>query len=423
VEIPPTGETYIAYGGKTFRIKEPPGNGWIDYARVETDPIVVGPGAPFDSTVTAQEGAWPETKVILYHENKLWVINDYLVRWSGEDADVIGHNVWPSLNFEYLQGDNSPTVGAISAWGRVYVFKQNSIYASTFMGIDESFGNPIYSFQRIVSGKGAVASNAIWLYENKIGFLSEDGVYSLSADGVPRRLSMTPSPKDEKLEVDRLTEFFKDINPAYRSGAAAIDWTTKGVSLISVPSANSVVNDKTLVHDYRNDAFWIWEGFNAQYWAKDTDVAGNEALYFGSNEGYIYQFGVGTTDHGAPIDAYTLTQAMGAGLGMQFILRRVNIDATNDAGKIAVGVYADDNLETPALSSTMTFSNWREASYDSGLWGVAIYVAQRMRRKFNTFSKVFRNVALKVSPVANTGGSSFKISKIEAEILPINRRP
>jgi hypothetical protein len=167
---------------------------------------------------------------------------------------------------------------------------------------------------------------------------------------------------------------------------------------------------------------------------KDVNERGDETLYYGDSRGYIYQMVDGAkTDHGAALNPYVMTQPIGYKMGSSFMLRRVNIDATNDCGIINVDVYANDNQQTPVLQTRIkTFTDWREAVYSPGgaqadswtqvaKWGVAKWVARRVRRKFNTFSQIFRNVMFKV--YNSVPEDSFRIGKIEAEVIPIGRRP
>ena len=409
----------------------------LGYAQVETASFAVGPGAPYDPTVIALNQSWPAAKFITFANNQLWVATDSVLQWS---APVPYHKVWPQLAFEYIQGDNSPTTALTSFNSRIYIGKLESLYATVYTQTD-AFGVDHYSVQKVVSGVGPVSNNAITEVENRLVFLGEQDLYAVDTAGNLDVLSdwVRPTPGVAATGVPpvcRLSKFWSTINPAARQGAAAINWKTQRVYLLSVPTGTSQINDTTVVWDYAHDTFWFWKGFNAQYWVKDINEYGDETLYFGDANGNIFQFGVGDTDNGAAIDSYVISEPLGYKQGLDFQLRRVEIEGRNATGQASVSIYKNDNLSVPIKTGTVDFSAWQDGGWSGGglaqptrwatnaakanptvNWNGSGWCANTSRRRFKTYDLACHNFAVKVESTQK--GVDFRIGKIEAQTLPI----
>jgi hypothetical protein len=399
--------------GTTEHSINPLVHSWGNRAIVDTSDFATGVGATYDSRVFALESAWPETKIIAFHENKLWSLTDNRMSWSGV---VPYHRVWPSLNFEYFEGDNSPLTGAISAWGRLFIFKQNSIRATVYVG-DDAFENPRYVAPK-VAGIGAVAVNSIkMLGNNRLAFLAEDGLYAMSSDASPYKVTLW-SKGERTTVVDRLETLIQSINPAARSTAAGIDWKTASCYLLSVATGSSLVNNTTLVWDYKRDSFWLWEGFVAQQWVSAETEFGDETLYFVNQYAQFFQFGVGSSDNKADIEAYVISQRLGLDSGTTFTLREVNVYGKNTNGNITVDTYVNDS-GTPR-QTLLDFDDYHEAKLGTFVLGTDKLVAQRQRRRSNTFRDIAESIRVKVG--LNNKDREFRVSKVELGVIPLGRR-
>ena len=391
-------------------------------ATIDTSDAAIGPGAPYDPTSVATLSYWPSGKYIAMLDNQLFIADDTVLRWSGPAPY---HRVWPGLQFETIESDNSAVTALHSFAGRLFLGKQKNFYATTLDSIDD-FGMTHYTLSKVINGVGPVGNNAMFACDNRLIFLAEQGIYAIDATNQLTKPSHWVNPNDtsvanpNNVEIDRLADFWPTINSSFRQNAAGIDWKAKGMMLLSVPTGASTVNDTTLVWDYHRNTWWFWRGFNAQLWAIDEGPFGVQTLYYSNEYGQVFQIVEGVdNDNGTKIEWSVLSEPLGYKSGYDFTLRQAAIEATNKMGTLQVEIYKDDNFDEAYLTTNVDFDDYREGKWGTAKWGVDKWVSNRTRRRFNTFNTDFRNLSVKISQTSS--GGDARIGKIEIEILPVEK--
>jgi hypothetical protein len=372
--VPQFDEAFICYGGVTLRVTPNMESTDDPYARVETSAAIVGSKAPYDPDYIAQESSWPRSEFITFFKGRLWSASGPVIRWSAAQP---AHKVWPKISQEpIMEDDNSDITGLVGYGEYVVVFKRESIYIMPSVGENE-FALEQYSPVRVVSGVGCIAPESIQKVRGRLIFLSEDGLYAF--DGTPNIQKLTERPYrnvDGSTEVaDRMADFFQSLNPSYRRYASSAHWQERRCYLLSVPVDDSVVNDHTIVWDYANDSFWVWNGFNAQKWMVGDGPSDENELFYVDDEGFLFRFGYGHDDNYAAISAHITTQRLGYRAMDKKRFRLVDVTSTNTSKSLTVDVIPQDdepNKDTGTLdmidpvekvwSDTITDSedNWAE---------------------------------------------------------------
>jgi hypothetical protein len=373
--VPDFNEGYIAFGGEVVRYEAH--EDWAStavndrLAKVEDGDFAVGEDAPYDPTLIAQLSEFPKGRYVSFFKNRLWMagIEDepFTVRWS---AGGVYRRVWPSLSFEpIIEDDNSPITGMVPLGEQMIVFKQDSIWAMVNVGENPRTGVQHYDPVRIVAGVGCVSHASIQQVRGSLIFLSEDGVYAF--DGTPNIQKIS----------DNIENTVASIVPTRRGFATSINWKTHSCYLLSVATAGSYDNNKTLVFDYKNNAWWIWD-IPASLWFKDEDQLDLERIYFIDKHGSTHLMGAGNHDHGAAISSEFTTQRVNEGGNIRHTLRQVETTSTNLTGDLEISVRANDD-EAGETSGTLSLADSTDAAYGTAVDGTTAfsderYVARRL---------------------------------------------
>ena len=382
-------------------------------ATVETRDFAVGPVAPFDTTLIAQDSGFPTAKYITFFKNRLWAARTldapWQIQWSGP---LPYHKVWPSQQREFLvEDDNSPITGMAGLAEQLVVFKQDSTWIMVDSGQD-ALSLQLYSPVRVVAGVGCVSNSSIRQIRGRLIFLAEDGVYAF--DGTPGIKRVTDDPESG---VDRLRDVWHRVTPGRRAFAAAAHWRTRSCYLLALSLDGSDANNHVICWDYKNNSWWLWDNIEAQHWLVDEGTANNEVLYFGDSAGHLFEFGVGRTDHGGTITAYAKTQRMGYLDNATKVLREVAVTGENRASSLNIGVFIDDSSVANNMQ-TLDFTDPAEVAWGLA-WGFTWNDIRRRPRKAH-----FRNEGqwAQVEVRNTTKNTALAVSQLDVSFLPLGRR-
>lgn len=396
--VPQFDEAFISYGYATSRVTAD-GNGEQAEATVEGNPELVGEGAPFDKNYIVQDTAWPRAKYTTFFKGLNWAANlegrPFAIKWS---APAPYHKVWPGLSEEDLmEDDNSPITGLKALGEHMIVFKQDSIWQLVDAGID-GFGLQQFVPRRVVAGVGCVSNSSIVQVRGTLMFLAEDGVYAF--DGTPniRKLS------------DRIETTVRAIVPSKRTQCTAAKWKTRSLYMLAVPTQGDGTNDKILVYDYKNDAWWIWDDMDAQFWLNKEGAYDNEEIYFADSNGAIFQFNVGRTSHGKAITSSVTSHRIGYRDYKTLRLQDISGISTNQSKQVSVEVLRND--ATSGTSTAMVFTDPNEKSWAQLDWtsGTGSWYPQRRRAERVGFRETADWYQLKLTH--NTKEQVFKLTEI-----------
>lgn len=271
---------YFFTDGETFGEVEP-------YEPIEDEKTEIGdcfiPGKP---------------KLIAYHKYRTWLANveGYPDRIYYSVDDINGntlYNYFTAANF--IRSTNSKGEGItamVSFRERLYIFTKTTIKILIGSDLDDFV---LVDFDQNV---GAVSQRSVCVFGNYLLFWATDGAYMLDGENAPLKIS------------GRLPQTVQQVSTGYRDHACAVLY--QGKYFVSLPE--STVNDITLVYDaevvpisligekhsYANSPWTLHRGYVPTQWLVGQDLN----LYLASADGYVYQYGIGSTDAGKMIEAH-----------------------------------------------------------------------------------------------------------------------
>jgi hypothetical protein len=372
--IPQFDEVYVAFCGEVFVFSADPrmdGSEPID-ASVEDRPEYVGTvfgiKSKYHPDYVAQLSGFPKAKYLEFFDGQLWAANiggqPFTIRWSVTHPY---YRVWPAVSYDILmEDDNSPITGLKALQESLVVFKQDSIWIMQFVK-EGPIANE-YVARKVVSGIGCVSNSSITEINGKLIFLAEDGIYSF--DGVQvQKLSSA---------IDKTVA---KINPGRRHFADGVHWREKSCYLLSVALGDGGENDTMLVWDYKHNAWWIWDNFNAVSLAVVEGEYDRQEVYFLDTNGSLYQLNAGTgTDHGTAITSYVQTHRLGLGDFRTKTAREVRVNMhPKIVGNVGIEVTPDDRDSGTSKNLSLVDSN--EAKYGTAVYGTDTYASNSKYRE------------------------------------------
>lgn len=416
--IPPTEDMYIAYGGvvtlhkpKEIGTDEETGqetllNTEID-AKIEDEEFVVGePHGIYSPNYMTLEEEWPPSNLIAFHKGRLWCVpsdTPYNIMWS---APFPFQRVWPSISQEPMfENDNSPVTAITEHYGNTIVFKQDSIWSLKYMGqTADNTDLDVFVPNRVVAGIGAVAHRSLQAVNGKIIFLSEDGIYTFNGSTA------------EKISI-KIQNTIDRINPERRPFVSSVHWRRMNCYLLSVALDESKINNATICYDYRNNSWWLWDGFDVADWISDENQDDDEILYFLNSSGDICQFDASNNDFGAPVEMEIETHRIGKHDGNTRSLRLVEIAGSASMDSVDLNLKANDGLKDESNAS-IKFPGGE--GFNSARFGAT---------KFPTMAMARRRVATRVSGQwlslglkHKNSGPMPKIQQIDLGVNTLGRR-
>lgn len=419
--VPQFGEAYLAYDNQVTRLVSFPNDtvGGDEAATVEDRDFALGEAAPYDKRFVAMLGTWPRASLMASCNGRLWAAGiagePFTIRWT---AAVPYHRVWTSLAFEYLmENDNSPVTAIHPLGEQLVVFKNDSIWLMVSVGENQATGVEHFIPRRIVSGTGCVAHQSVKAINGELVFLAEGGIYAFNGTPNVRKVTTRAT---ETGKCDRLAATMATVAGPYRQFAAAANWKSQNCYMLSF-STGGRANDTTVVWDYEDNTWWIWDSIDAQHWLVDEGLNDSERLFFGDSNGRIHQFGIGRTDNGAAISSHVTSHRVGARDVTTRAVRSVVATATNDTRSLSVSVIPNDGT---AVSSTMDMTDATEKDWAAFNWGGAAdddsWTPQRRRQRRSDFKAQADWYQVKVSH--STKNQRMRLSSVAVGAVPLGRR-
>jgi hypothetical protein len=415
--VPATGEVFVAYNGEvvysnyTALTNDVSAGSGIE-SRVE----FVGPGAPYSTDYIAQRTAIPEANHIEYWNSRLWAADENAVYWS---APFPYHKVWPLLSVEPISV-GAEKIRAIRGYQQhVAVFTESKIFRVNPSG-EDNFGTLTVSIDAVVSGVGSRSPKSIVELGGRLVFLGEDSLYAY--DGTPniRDLTLvTVNTGKDVVSVRRLEEFFQSINPSMMSRACAINWKSKHCYLLAVATGGSIVNNKVLCWDYKNDTFWLWD-MTVCSWMIEDDAGPEESLFFGSNDKNIYKM-TGWQDYTKNFAVEIMTHKLGASRSEKKMFRKVCVEGAPSIRSLTVAGYQNGETQTANFSGTLAFNDTLESDWPADN-GVDKWIEDIVREKKLGVRVTAQSMNIKLTGSASSSNLPFRMGSIEVDYMPLGRR-
>lgn len=384
------------------------------YAKVESEDFLVGAGQRYSPEYIVQLDSWPEGKFILFFNGVLFMAhmkgNEHIVRWSAASP---AFRVWPVESFSDLaEQDTSPITGLSSLTEFPVVFKNDSIWNMIFSGpaptdVVGSGGQPQFTATKVVSGVGCVAHHSIARTPAGLLFLAEDGVYLYNGTSNVQKLS---APIEKTIQ---------SINKHTREKASGVYWKTYNCYLLSIPVDGSVENNLVLVFDLKNNAWWIWDDMQADFFYKSEDAEDFEQVLFSDKYGRQFLLDEGIGSGNSAVTAWLETHRFTEQDFTTKRFRELRLYASSGEQSITVEAIPDDD-ENSSSSGSLGYTDSVEAKYGTAVLGTSICTAIKRRWRRFMFRKTAKNLRIKVSLVARY--KKMKLHELTLGLLGLGRR-
>ncbi len=286
------------------------------------------------TTFADQAGSPPIAKYIRVHKNRMFLAGNPTNPSRLYFSELGDPENWPVLYFiDIGKGDGDEITGFGVLLDNLVIFKTNSIWVLQ----GDSPSN--FVLRKVVDGYGSVSQTSITNVKETLTAFTKDGVFFF--DGVRSALA------SEKIE-----KTIKNLNKSYLSLASAVFFDNK--LYIAVPEGDSMKNNLVLVFDTLRTAWTLYRGIPVSEWVIWRKY-NQDILLFGSSEtGQVYEFGVGYSDDGNPIEAYFVTKHFDFGVIEQKKLVRSLIAATSSQvsadTQFSISFFKDQESETPSIT-------------------------------------------------------------------------
>ena len=182
------------------------------------------------------------------------------------------------------------------------------------------------------------------------------------------------------------------------SGWQGLIYGYQSMLIINIPQGD----DTTFVQYVGNTTTGAWcrfKGMNARCWATYEQV-----IYFGGNDGVVYQGLIGVTDNGADIVAEMVTSYQyvgGRGANKQFLMARPVMQVN---GPLAYSLNVAVDYQNPGVLPTINSNLPVAGTWGSGTWGVSLWGTSQLtlQRQWSGVSGIGYAVAVQMKVSTHT---------------------
>ncbi len=230
------------------------------------------------NTLSVIDGSPPHANYVAVHKNRLWMTKGSRLYFS----NLLDIDSWPVLNFiDISPNDGDYITGIKQVSDYLVIAKQHSIWLLS------GEGNSTFSVRRVHANKGAYSPRSLEMVNDTLCFISDDGVYF--SDLV-----------QTVLISERIKTYWDTLNSRRFNQVAC--WHFNHKLYISVPSANSIINDRVIVYDSLRKCFiGVIPDLKISCFSEFREGGRNINLFGHSNKGQVSQLEVGYSDNGVAI--------------------------------------------------------------------------------------------------------------------------
>lgn len=187
------------------------------------------------------------------------------------------------------QFDGQDITGLKTFGGSLVIFKNRQIWVCNFTGDSDI----PFVFSQTRSPVGCDAPWSIQEVENGLIFHSYDGFYFFDGNN------------SYKMSY-RITSTLEDMSQSRLPYMSSVFLYSKNRYITSVTNSGDAENNRNITWDSFNNAFSLYKGINANCMARVYN-AGQEQIYFGDYDGYVYLMDNGNSDY--PLGTETAIEA------------------------------------------------------------------------------------------------------------------
>ena len=289
-------------------------------------------------------------------------------------STVVSAEYFPELNRMDIDLDDVAITSLVPYYGRLFIFKEDSIYYCTDSYLTADDGNIITSFptRNVTKSVGCTVYNGAIAIPNAIVFPSADGIYIAKGGYVYEQMS-------ESLISER------------------VDNTYKGFTKSNILTMNNqklgecwfIDDEDVIVYNYRNDT---WYKFNILEAAKSVYYNDGD-IYFGNDGGEIFLFDTSLSFNGEEIGAYWESGAMDFGFfNRKKFIDRIWLTLKGESNsRVTLDLESDvtsDYPEKDISHGLTTFSTVNFANFSFNTNNKPASKMARIKAKKFTFLKV-----------------------------------
>lgn len=326
---------------------------WLNYQDGESDVVLIadgkGPVLTWSGSGQAavREGIAPHFAHIEVNYERVW----------GAGAPGEPDTVYWSRQFDvgdWTPDANDPDAGGgyvlVPTWdggkirliktlfNDVVIFKDDDILKLTGTYPGE------YAITHINGVVGPVAARTVVQYGDRVYFVGKSGLCVY--DGV-RALNAGDR---------RAQDWYNRISEAYASAACAV--VHDHMMYIALPVDEAQVNNLVLEYDMQRDTVMARTGIEVAHW-----LIWDDRLLFSNSTGYVYEYGVGDTYDGRPIEAYWRTPVYNMGssslVGDRTTKQLGELTAYGQ-GRVHISIDADGKLKQKEIFMASAFKRSRK---------------------------------------------------------------
>ena len=231
------------------------------------------------ATLSALGGDPPRGYYTVSHKNRLWMLRGSRLYFS----ELLDIEDWPILNFiDISPNDGDEATMLYPSGDYLIISKKNSMWIL----IGDSYDT--FNVRRLSASRGCVAPRSVVMMDELLVFVSDDGVYFSDF-------------AQTTIASERLRKTWDGLNARRLNQAAA--WFAKQKLYVSLPSANSTINDTIIVFDVLRKAWYKIKDWNVSC-ATSWVEAGQQVWLVGhSDEGMVSQTEIGQRNLSEPIES------------------------------------------------------------------------------------------------------------------------
>ena len=346
----------------------------------------------------------PVCKYVVNHKGRLWLAGDPAHPSRVYYSKALHPESFPALYYWDVGDDDGTIITGLTINLSILVIFKN--YSTWLISGDTPLGNnPDMALSNANPRVGCISAKTMAHAGNDLLFLSPN----LGVQRLHRVILATTETMDVDALSDKIDATVKGLNSKYLQYAHAEVFDHK-YHLFVPDGVSQTTNNLVLALDLRNlnpadESTIRWTRYTNMNFASCAliyDTNGDRLLVGSNTTGYIYDFGVGTNDDGAPIKAYATTKNhdIGSFMNDKTLRSMVIYGRASEDWKFAIRLFTNNRGEVSQHVyefTAGTFYNgtdvlWDSVLFDKFMWdsnpGYTNTIVDFMKPKLLTQSSV-----------------------------------
>lgn len=301
-------------------------------------------------------------------------------------------------HYATIPSQDEKITGIAALFGNLYVFTPNEIHQISGTIWDD------FTRLQTSSNVGTVSHFSIQNIENNLVFLSPKGVAVF--DGV-KTIHIS----------DKIQPTINGLQQTRSVHAQSAHYRKRSQYWLSVTNSGGSTHNRVLVFDYRNKAWSVFVGINANCFINTRRSDNTERLYHGDYAGLVHLNDSTNNDNGVAIDGYWKSKAIDLDSSVAKSFRHLVVFAEQQGSyNLAIDYEVDFGGKGGSTSMNLSLagnaSDWGTLVWGTDVWGGGTVVDKRL----NFVPSVGRFIRIKFR--TNATGTPFTILGFELFAQP-----